>query len=69
MLKNNFHFRHLLDAFNERSVYLVPYGTSNSSNNDATSIDLAIVDSLSKLVSFSKTDSLIAAGHLAINLV
>ena len=32
-------------------------------------IDLAIVDSSSKLVSFSKTDSPIAAGHLAINLV
>ena len=34
-----------------------------------TSIDLAIVDSSSKLVSFSKTDSPIAAGHIAINLV
>ena len=69
VLKNAFHSRHLLDAINERSLYLVPYGATNFSNNAATSIDLAIVDSSSKLVSFSKIDSPIAAGHLAINLV
>ena len=69
VLKNTFHSRHLIDAINERSLYLVPYGATNFSNNAATSIDLAIVDSSSKLVSFSKTDSPIAAGHLAINLV
>ena len=69
MLKNTFHSLHLLDAINERSLYLVPYGATNFSNNAATSIDLAIVDSSSKLVSFSKTDSPIPAGHLAINLV
>ena len=40
-----------------------------TSNNAATSIDLAIVGSSSKLVSFSKTDSPTAAGHLAINVV
>ena len=68
VLKNTLHSRHLLDAINERSLYLVPYGATNFSNN-ATSIDLAIVDSSSKLVSFSKTDSRIAAGHLAIYLV
>ena len=38
-------------------------------NNASTSIDLAIVDSSSKLVAFSKTDSPIAVEHLAINLV
>ena len=69
VLKNTFHSRHLIDAINERSLHLVPYGATNFSNNAATSIDLAIVDSSSKLVSFSKTDSPIAAGHLAINLV
>ena len=51
------------------SLYLVPYGATNFSNNATTSIDIAFVDSSSKLVSFSKTDSPIAAGHLAINLV
>ena len=69
VLKNTFHSRHLLDAINERSLYLVPYEAPNFSNYAATSIDLAIVDSSSNLVSFSKTDSPIAAGHLAINLV
>ena len=69
VLKNTFHSRHLLDAINERSLYLVPYGATNFSNNAATSIDLANVDSSSKLVSFSKTYSQIAVGHLAINLV
>ena len=69
VLRNTFHSRHLLDAINERSLYLIPYGATNFSNNPATSIDLAIVDSSSKLVSFSQTDSPIAAGHLAINLV
>ena len=69
VLKNTFHSRDLIDAINERSLYLVPYGATNFSNSAATSIDLAIVDSSSKLVSFSKTDSPIAAGHLAINLV
>ena len=69
VLKNTFHSRHLIDAINERSLYSIPYGTTNYSNNAATSIDLAIVDSSSKLVSFSKTDSPIPAGHLAINLV
>ena len=69
VLKNTFHSRHLIDAINKRSLYLVPYGATNFSNNAATSIDLAIVDSSSKLVSFSKTDSPIAAGYLAINLV
>ena len=59
--------RHLIDAINERSVYLVPYGATNFSNNAATSIDLAIV--AVHLNSFSKTNSPIAAGHLAINLV
>ena len=68
-LKNSFHSRHLLDAINERSLYLVPYGAINFSNNTAMSIDLAIKDSSSKLLSFNKTDSPIAAGHLAINLV
>ena len=67
VLKNTSHSRHLIDAINERSLHLVPYGATNFSNNAARSIDLAIVDSSSKLVSFSKTDSPIAAGHLAIN--
>ena len=69
VLKDTFHSRHLLDAINERSLYLVPYGATKFSNNAATSIDLAIVDRSSKLISFSKTDSPIAVGHLAINLV
>ena len=69
VLKNSFHSRHLLDAINEQSLYLVPYGSTNFSNNVAMFIDLAIVDSSSKLVSFNKTDSMIAAEHLAINLV
>ena len=69
VLKNTFHSRHRIDAINERSLYLVPYGATIFSNNPATSIDLAIVDSSSKLVSFSKTNSPIAVGHLAINLV
>ena len=69
VLKNSIHSRHLLDAINERSLYLVPHGATNFSNNAATSIDLALVNSSSKLVSFSKTESPIAAGHLAINLV
>ena len=69
VLKNTFHFRHLLGAINERSLYLVPYEATNFSNIAVTSIDLAIVDDSSKLVSFSKTKSPIAAGHLAINLV
>ena len=45
VLKNTFHPRHLLDAINERSLYLVPYGATNFTNNAATSIDLAIVES------------------------
>ena len=69
VLKNTFHSRHLIDAINEHSLYLVPYGATNFSSNAATSVDLAIVDSSSKLVLFSKTDSPFAAGHLAINLV
>ena len=45
VLKNTFHSRHLLVAINERSLYLVPYGATYFSDNAATSIDLAIVDS------------------------
>ena len=67
VLKNTFHSRHIIDAINERSLYLVPYGATNFSNNAATFIDLAIVVSSPKFVSFSKTDSPIAAGHFAIN--
>ena len=67
MLKNTFHI--LYFVFHILYLYLVPYGATNFSNNAAMSIDLAIVDSSSKLISFSKTDSPIAAGHLAINLV
>ena len=52
---NTFHSRHLIDAINERSLYLVPYGAINFSNNAATSIDLAIVDSSSKLHSVKPT--------------
>ena len=47
VLKNTYHSPHLLDAINERSLYLVPYGATNFNNNAATSIDLAIVDSSS----------------------
>ena len=50
MLRNTFHFRHILDAINERSLYLVPYRATNFSNNAATSIDLAIVDLAINLV-------------------
>ena len=67
VLNKFFHSRHLLDIINERSLYLVPYEAIKFRNNAATSIDLVIMDSSTKLVSFNKTDSPIAAGHLAIN--
>ena len=32
VLKNTFNSRHLINAINERSLYLVPYGATNFSN-------------------------------------
>ena len=39
VFKNTFHSRHLLDAKNERSLYLVAYGATNFSNYAVLRVD------------------------------
>lgn len=57
----------LAALINDYALHLIPFGSTNFTDTSQTFLDIAIVDSADKVLSFSKSDTPISAGHRGIN--
>ncbi|XP_044585968.1 uncharacterized protein LOC123266005 [Cotesia glomerata] len=63
LLDDSYTARHLKDFILESSLFCVPYGATFHKNNHDSWLDVILLDSESKLVSFAKSDSPFIDGH------
>ena len=66
MLQTSFESAHLSTLVQERALQFIPFGATHFGHGQPSAIDLAIVDSFSKVKSFFISECPIAAGHHAI---
>ena len=66
MLQMSFESAHLSTLAQERALEFIPFGATHYGHGQPSSIDLAIVDSLTKVKTFFVSEYPIAAGHHAI---
>lgn len=63
LMEDSYTTNHLKDFITESSLYCVPYGPTFHKNSCDSWLDVILLDSETKLVSFTKSDTLFADGH------
>ncbi|CAG5109297.1 Protein of unknown function [Cotesia congregata] len=63
LMENSYTTNHLKDFITESSLYCVPYGPTFHKNSCDSWLDVILLDNVSKLVSFTKSDTPFADGH------